>query len=180
MQMYLKSVKIIAFLSLFVFVASCSDDEEESREPLIIGTWSLESQELTNIRADISGFSQDITDQLPEEYRDLEIFPEDATITFNEDRTYVVDTPDEDNVLDGSWELSDDEEVITITGLDQAEALLGSTTLPFVIQDISATNLSLLASVSDIRIPDDIDVSGIPFDVSAVSFSGDYQLDLQK
>lgn len=182
MQSYWKIAQRIAALALLTFVAACSEDEEAPREPLIIGTWSLESQELTNIIANdvpLLG-SQDITQAVPEEYRNLAIFPEDATITFNEDRTYVADTPDGDAALTGTWELSDDEQVITISGLDAAEAILGSTSLPFTIQDIDATNLSLLASVSGIRIPDDIDIEGLPADLGNVSFSGDYRLDLQK
>lgn len=180
MQTYWKITQKVAALLLLAFVAACGEDEEEPREPLIIGTWSLESQELTNIEANIAGGALDITNQVPEEYRNLTIFPEDATITFNEDGTYVADTPDGDGVLTGSWELSDDEEIITISGLDEAEALLGSNSLPFTIREIDASNFSLLASVSDIRLPDDVDIEGLPAGLGAVSFSGDYQLDLRK
>lgn len=178
MNMYQRITRIAAMLFLFAFVASCSDDEEEAREELIIGTWLLESQEVTNIKAE--GLPLDLSTFLTDDNQeDLAILPENATITFNQDRTYSIDDPSQTGLLTGSWELSGNGDIITLGGLEAAEALLGTNTLPFTIQSINTSDLSLLASVSGIDISN-FDIPNLPSSVANTKFSGDYQLDLKK
>ena len=168
-------VLLITMLSL-VFVAACSDDEEDvDREPLIIGVWTLESQDITNVSATAGGIGNiPIPESIVNSFVDtLTIIPENSEFTFNQDRTYTVRTPQRSSDFSGTWALSDDQNTITLSGLEAAEALLGSNSLVFVILSISDTNFSVNTSSSEITLPN------LPT-VGTVTGSGDYQLNLVK
>ena len=173
MNASLKFLVLLITLFPLVFVVSCSDDEEEvDREPLIIGEWILESQQISNVTA--NGISIDVSSPLFGGLIDtLTIIPENSEITFNQNRTYRIKAPQQTTDLTGTWELSDDQSTITLSGLEDAEALLGSSSLAFVIQTISATDFSMLTSVPNITLPN------LPT-VGTVTASGDYQLNLVK
>ena len=164
---------IVALLFLTLAI-SCGEDEEVDREPLIIGTWTLESQNVANIQANVGGVPLTIPPEFISEFVDsLAIIPENSEITFNQDRTYTVKAPQQTTDASGTWSLSEDQNTITITGLAGAEALLGSSSLAFVIQRLSATDFSMLTSVPEITIPN------VP-NFGSVKASGDYQLSLEK
>ncbi len=154
-------------------MVSCGDDEEDiDREPLIIGTWTLESQEISSITA--NGITVDPSSPLLGGLLDtLAILPENSEITFNQDHTYSAKAPQQTTDLAGTWTLSGDQSTITLSGIEAAEALLGSSSLDFVIQSISSTNFSMVTSVSEINIPN------IPA-IGTANVSGDYQLILKK
>lgn len=182
MQMYQKITRIVPMLLLFAFIISCGEDEEVAREDQLVGDWSLESQEVKNVTANAQGLSLKLDDvpQVRESLDSIEIFPENATLTFEEDKTYAVVAPSvSGNALQGTWMLSEDGETLTITGLDQAAQFLGTNTLSFTIQSFTESSLSLLASVPDIAIPDGIDIPNIP-NLGSVTLSGDYELSLKK
>ncbi len=165
---------LIGAFCLFALVASCGDDEEVDREPLILGVWTLESQQVSNVQANVGGSPIGIPQDFIKEFVDtLKIIPENSEITFNQDRTYSIKAPQQTTDLTGTWQLSDDQSTITLTGLEDAEALLGSSSLAFVIQTISATDFSMLTSVPDITLPN------LPT-IGTVTASGDYQLTLKK
>ena len=175
MNVSLKFLVLLVVTLPLAFMVSCGDDEEDvDREPLIIGTWTLESQQISNVQANIGGSPIGIPQNLIQGFVDtLKIIPENSEITFNQDRTYSIKAPQQTNDLAGTWELSDDQNTITLSGLEAAEALLGSSSLAFVIQSISSTDFSMLTSVPEITLPD------IPT-LGTVIASGDYQLILKK
>ena len=180
--MYQKITGIVAMLFVVTCMVSCGDDEEVLKEDQLTGNWSLESQEIRNVTANAQGFSFPL-DDVPEVRNLLDtiaIFPENATITFNENKSYVVTDPSiSDNALQGTWSLDETGETLTINGLDDASQFLGSNSLSFTIQEFTDTNLSLLASIPDITLPDDIDIPNVP-NIGTISLSADYQLDLKK
>ena len=163
---------LMGAVCLFALVASCGDDEEVDREPLIIGTWTLESQQASNVV--VNGISIDVTQSpFSDLVGDLMIIPENSEITFNQDRTYTVKAPQQASDFSGTWELSADQSVITLSGLDDAEAVLGSNSLDFVILTINDTDFTINTSSSEITIPN------VP-NLGTVNASGDYQLNLEK
>ena len=157
------------------FMASCSEDDEEvDREPLIIGVWTLESQRISNVEATVAGLGGVPVQSFLEPVLDtLTIIPENSEITFNQDRTYTIKAPQQTTDLAGTWELSADQSTITLNGFEAAQALLGASSLDFVILSISSTDFSMVTSVSDITIPN------LPT-VGTVNASGDYQMTLKK
>lgn len=173
MKASLKSLALLFFVLPIAFMVSCGDDEEDiDREPLIIGTWTLESQNITN--AVVNGISVDISQSpFKELVGDIAIIPESSEITFNQDRTYTVNAPQQTSDFSGTWELSDDQSTITLSGLEDAEALLGSNSLVFVILSINDTDFSMNTTSSEITIPN------VP-NLGTVKASGDYQLNLEK
>ena len=182
MNMYQKITGMAAMLFLSAFIVSCSDDEELLKEDQLIGSWELESQEIKNVKANVLGgaIPLDNVPQVREVLDTIAIFPEDAMLTFKEDRTYtVVASSVSGNALEGTWSLSDDGETLTITGLDQASQLLGSNSLAFAIQNFTESDLSLLATIPEITLPEGIDIPNVP-NLGTISLSGDYQLDLKK
>ena len=183
MNMYRRITGIATTLFLTVLVVvSCSEDEEVLKEDQLIGSWALESQEIKNVVATVQGISLPLDDvpQVREVLDTIAVFPEDAVLTFAEDQTYtVVASSVNGNALEGTWSLSDNGETITITGLDDAAQLLGSNSLTFVIQSFTDTNLSLLATIPEITLPEGIDIPNVP-NLGTISLSGDYQLDLKK
>ena len=177
-----KITGIAAILFLSAFAMSCSDDEEVMNEDQLVGSWSLESQEIKNIIATVPGvpLPLPVSQFLPEEYQEvldtLGIFPKNAILTFEQDKKYTVSDPSTgDNALTGTWVLSEDGEQLTITGLDQVSQLLNTNSLVFAIQNFTASNLSLLASVSDISLTQ-FNIS----ELEGATVSGEYQLDLKK
>ncbi len=165
---------LIGAFCLLVLVASCGEDEEVDREPLIIGEWVLASQQVSNVQANFGGSPIGIPQDFIKGFVDtLKIIPENSEITFNQDRTYSIKAPQQTTDLTGTWELSDDQSTITLSGLEAAEALLGSSSLAFVIQAISSTDFSMLTSVPEITLPN------LPT-IGTVTASGDYQLVLKK
>ena len=179
MHLYQKITGIVAMLLLLALVISCGKDEELLKEDQLVGSWSLESQEINNIVVTLRGISLPVDEFLPEEVQTaldtVAVFPENATLTFNQDQTYIVTDPSSGGTLDGTWKLSEDGKQLTITGLDQASQLLGTHSLTFVIQNFTATDLSLLASVSDIS----LDQFGVS-ELQGATVSGEYQLALKK
>lgn len=175
MKASLKSLALLFVVLPLAFVVSCGDDEEDiNREPLILGTWTLESQKVTNVKATVSGLPVGIPESVIKELVDtLTIIPQNSKITFNQDLTYSIKAPQRTTDASGSWSLSEDQNTITITGLEDAQTLLGSSSLAFVIQRISNTDFSLLTSVPEITIPN------IP-NLGSVKASGDYQMELKK
>jgi hypothetical protein len=168
--------RLIGAFCLLALVTSCGEDEEiVDREPLIIGVWTLESQDITNVSASASGIGNiPIPESIVNSFVDtLTIIPENSEFTFNQDRTYRVRTPQQNSDFSGTWALSDDQNTITLSGLEAAEALLGSNSLVFVILSISDTNFSVNTSSSEITLPN------LPT-VGTVTGSGDYQLNLVK
>ena len=184
MHLYQKITGIAATLFLLVLVVSCSDDEEVVKEDQLVGSWSLTSQEVKNIQitievagvpatVPIDGF---LNDEQQEILDTLDILPEDVVLTFAEDQTYTGSSASAGSAaLAGTWTLSEDGKQLTITGLDQAAQLLGTSSLTFEVQNFTDTDLSLLASVSDISL-DQFDVD----ELENATISGDYQLDLKK
>lgn len=167
-----KFLLLLVILLPLAFMVSCSDDEEIDREPLIIGTWTLASQNVSN--AVLNGVSVDVSQSpFKELVGDLIIIPENSEITFNPDRTYTVKAPQQSSDFSGTWELSDDQTRITLSGLEDAEALLGSNSLVFDILNINDANFSMNTSSSEITIPN------VP-NLGTVRASGDYQLNLEK
>ena len=173
MNASLKFLVLLITMLPLVFVAACSDDEEDvDREPLIIGAWTLESQQISNVTA--NGIPNIDSSPLFRDYINaLTILPENSEITFNQDRTYTVKAPQQTSDFSGTWELSDDQSTITLSGLEAAEALLGSDNLVFVILSINDTNFTLNTSSSEVTIPN------VP-NLGTVTASGDYQLNLVK
>ena len=184
MQMHQKITGIVAVLFLVALVASCGDDEEIVKEDQLIGTWSLESQQIKNIQVTILVAGTPITAPvdrfLNEEQRGLldtlDILPEDAILTFQEDQTYTGSSASTgSSALAGTWTLSEDGKQLTLTGLEQARQLLGTNALTFEVQSFTESDLSLLASVSDIS----LDQFNVP-ELQGATISGDYQLELKK
>lgn len=187
MQLYQKITAKVAMLFLLVFAVSCSDDDEVVQEDQLVGTWSLESQEIQNIEVTIVALGTPITvpidDNALDEFLDDEqralldtiaILPEDVLLTFEEDRTYAGNSASAGgSTLTGTWSLSDNGEQLTLTGLEQAQQLLGTSSLTFEVENFTATTISLIASVSDISL-DQFDIDEIE------SVSGEYRLDLRK
>ena len=174
MKASLKFLVLLVAMFPLAFVVSCSDDEEDvDREPLIVGEWTLESQKVVNPTA-ISDSGIPIPAALLGPFVDtLKILPESSKMTFDQDYTYTISAPQQTSDFSGTWSLSDDQSTITLSGLEGAEALLGSSSLAFIIQNINATNFSMLTSVPEIVFPN------IPT-LGTVRASGDYQLVLEK
>jgi hypothetical protein len=167
-------LKLFSLLVItFPFLTSCGDDEEVvDREPLIIGTWTLESQQISNATA--NGITVDVTKSpFKELVGDLAIIPDGSEITFDQNRSYTVRPPQQSSGFTGTWELSDDQTTITLAGLEGAEDLLGSSSLVFVILGISETDFNINTTSSEITIPN------VP-NFGTVNASGDYTLNLGK
>lgn len=163
---------LIGVFCLFTLLFSCADDEEVDREPLILGVWTLESQQASNVV--VNGISIDVTQSpFSSLVGDITIIPENSEIAFNQDRTYNVSAPQQASDFSGTWELSADQSIITLSGLDDAEAVLGSNSLDFVILSINDTDFTMNTSSSEITIPN------VP-NLGTVRASGDYQLALVK
>ena len=140
MHLYQKSTRFAVILLFAVFVAACSDDDEVVQEDQLVGTWELESQEIQNIQVTIVALGTPVTvpvdddllnNVLDDEQRavidSLTILPEDVLLTFKEDRTYVGNSASAGNsALTGTWSLSENGEQLTLTGLEQAQQLLGT------------------------------------------------------
>ena len=179
-----QNINIIAMLLLVALTISCSDDEEVVQEDQLIGTWSIASQEIQNIQLTVlvagTPISTPIDEFLPQEQREildtLDILPEDAILTFEEDRTYTGSSASAGStVLAGSWTFSQEGEQLTLTGLEQAQQLLGTSSLTFEVQDFTTSNLSLVASVSDISL-DQFNIA----ELEGATVSGEYRIDLRK
>lgn len=167
-------LKLFALLVIaFPFLTSCGDDEEIiDREPLIIGAWTLESQQISNATA--NGIQVDVTQSpFKELLGDLSIIPDGSEITFDQDRSYTVRAPQQSSGFSGTWELSDDQTTITLAGLEGAEDLLGSSSLVFVILGINETDFNINTTSSEITIPN------VP-NLGTIRASGDYALNLRK
>ena len=185
MQIFIKVATAIIAALMLTLITSCSDDEEPVQEDLLIGDWSLASQEIKNVKATFTVQGLPVTlsgDEIPEVRELLDtiaIFPESATLSFAEDLTYVISDPSSSETLDGTWVLDEDARTLTMTGLDEASQFLGTNSLVFNILTFTESELSLLASVPDISLDGLSSIPGAE-SLDGATVSGDYQLDLRK
>lgn len=142
------------FAASFLFQA-CGDDDEVSREDLLIGTWTIQSNELTDYSITISGFtltkesiqSSPFADEAAEFEEDLaviaeDLFPPNTTITFNEDNTYVV--TNQTSSAPDDWALSSNEQELTLD-IDSDDIQ----NLVFDIEELSNTELQVVLTLDD-------------------------------
>lgn len=178
-------LRIFVVVSSLSTLVACGDEDEPMREESVVGEWSLASQDIRNIAASTLGLTIPINNTTApgvEEIIDtIAVFPEDATINFAEDQTYVISDPSLSETLEGTWSLDEGATELTLTGLDQASQFLGTNALTFSIQTFTESQLSLSTSVPNISF-DGVDLSQIPGSeiLEGATISADYQLDLQK
>lgn len=157
---------ILPLLALVFIFQACSDDDnnEVSREDLLTDTWEIQSKELTDytITVNYNGVSLPITkataDALTEPQEVVafinqfettleeladEFFPDNTTITFNEDNTYVI-ANDQASSTPETWSLNSDEQELTIdinnTEIDR---------LVFEIQELTDNSLRVFLTIDE-------------------------------
>lgn len=147
---------LFPLLALTFLFQACNDDENNtpSREELLVGTWSIQSNELTDYSFTLSQFPVTITKDNVQDYPELaqyaeelennlellaeELFPPNTTITFSEDNTYIL-TNDQTTTAPQGWSLSSDEQELTLNiEDDEIDRLV------FDIQELSNNSLDVL------------------------------------
>lgn len=149
----MKPVKKFIYFLLFtlpVFFLACSeDDDEPSRETLLLGAWQLQSQKIISITYNGTEITEDrfafientLGIDLPEEY-----FADSTTLTFNAEKTYEIYEPEVDNRLSGSWSLSSDEDTLNLM-LNNKQAFA-------IIENLTTNNLNVLLTVDNVQFDD--------------------------
>jgi hypothetical protein len=143
---------LLPFLALMFLFQGCNDDDGEvSRREILIGAWTIETNELSDYTITVSGFTftKDNVQGSPfeaeaqelEENLELladEIFPPNTTITFSEDNTYIL-TNAQNSTAPESWSLSSNEQELTLNiDDDEIDRLI------FDIQELTNNSLHVL------------------------------------
>ncbi|MEM8965800.1 MAG: hypothetical protein AAGE93_05250 [Bacteroidota bacterium] len=175
------------FVSLFLLLAACTDEEDPNHRDLLIGTWEIQSGELADYQVTVEGvqFNKDnigtialIVPQANEIIEALEegadiLFPSGTLISFNEDNSFTLN--DQTEVTNGTWALSDDEETITI----QANNDLGINQLGFIIRSLTNQAIDVALQIDD----NDLDLenlSGGELPIDIESFVIEYNFNFSK
>lgn len=169
-------------------LSSCKDDEEPSRRNMLIGTWEIQSGELVdysaitplgeinrdNIQtiAIIVPQAGDIVDAMEEGANIL--FPLGTTITFNENNSFALD--DQTEVTNGTWALSDNEELITV----QTPNDLGPNQLNFSIASLTdqQINIDLLIDENDVDL-ENFGVGELPVEIEEFTILYNFSFEKQ-
>ncbi|WPP53367.1 hypothetical protein [Catalinimonas niigatensis] len=179
---------LLPLLALIFLFQACSDDDgdEVSRKDLLIGSWEVQTGELTDYTITISGITlnkETISStpfaaeaQMFEEALDSladEIFPPNTIISFSEDNTYVLTNPNSQNSFQDSWALSSDEQNLTIE-VENAEV----SSLVLNIEELTANTLRVILTLDedDITLVEEDEESGVQID----SFTIDYSFSFTK
>lgn len=174
---------LLSLFALSFLFQACGDDEEVSRREMLVGTWTIQSKELTDYTVNVSSLTVNKGDNLPspldeyveqfEAYLDTianEIFPPNTTITFNGDNTYIL--TNQASTDPENWTLSTNEEQLT---LDLNAADIQS--LRFDIQQLTNSSLQVLLTLDET----DIDLQEMGGDDLGVdSFVIDYTFNFTK
>ena len=160
------------FVSLFLLLAACTDEEDPNRRDLLLGTWEIQSGELVNYSVRVSGIDierrqiktvapllagsgVDI-DELDQGLEDAAgvVFPAGTTVSFAENNDYTFSSSDGTDT--GTWSLSDNEETIS---LDVANEL-GLNQLNLTIESLTNQEVSLLFTIRQA----DVDLQSLGLD----------------
>lgn len=186
MKLHTNLLNYCLLVTLLIF-SSCQDEEEASRRDMLIGTWEIQSGELSDYaittelgqvtRSTVQSFAvlyPDIleVDQALEDGTGI-LFPSGTTITFNDDNSFVLD--DQTEVTNGNWLLDSDEETITV----QTPNTAGPNELKFDIASLTDQQIDITLRLTE----DDVNleeqgVENLPLEVQA--FTIDYNFSFTK
>ncbi len=136
MKTYKKFAGLLLFLLPVLFL-SCNEDDEPTPEELLIGTWTLSDQD---IEIFINGelVPAVLLEQFGVDTDTLQAFPDNTTVEFKSDKSYIVTAPDEGEGS-GTWVLSSDGKQLTIDAAD-------SDPLIFQVETLTSTNANIVYS----------------------------------
>ncbi len=171
-------------LFAFLFIQACSDDDQEmSREEVLLGTWTIQSSALTDYSITASGLTltKDNVAGSPFEAMAKEfeeslavladsIFPPNTVITFNDDNTYLLTNPSSSDPYQDVWALSSDEQNLTID-LDNDDV----SNLIFDIKELTASKLGVVLTLdeNDINLAED-GGDELPVDDFTIEYTFDF------
>lgn len=139
----------LLLFSLPVLFMACNEDDEPSREELLIGTWQLQSQKIISVIYNGTEITEDkfaliestLGIEIPDEY-----FADSTTLTLDSENTYEIYEPEVDNSLSGSWSLSSNEDTLNLT-LNNEQAFAS-------IEELTRNKLDVVLSVENVEFED--------------------------
>lgn len=176
----------LPLLAVLIFLQACGDDEDElSRKDLLVGTWEIQTADLTDYTITISGIPlsmatirnspfADDAQEFEETLASLsdQLFPAGTTINFNEDNTYLLASPATSNAVEDSWSLSADEQEITVMLGDDDITDDSLDQLIFSITELSNNSLTLLLTIDEDELELGIDGdSGFSVDAFTIEYT---------
>nr|WKN39888.1 hypothetical protein K4G66_14425 [Tunicatimonas sp. TK19036] len=104
---------------IWVILPACQDDEEVSRQSLLIGAWSLDDQSIKKVTVSSGDNELELTEEEFIQYLaiqgenintgELRLFSENTTFTFAEDGSLLIEGIDNSEYDSGNWELSENQ-----------------------------------------------------------------------
>ncbi|WKN33437.1 hypothetical protein PZB74_08845 [Porifericola rhodea] len=174
--------------SLFLF-QSCSEDEDTpSRKEMLTGTWAIQQSDLTNYSISVGSivFNKDniksifSEDQISEYEQILnaaaeDLFPQNSTVTFNEDNTLGFDNGVSDLLEGETWALQSNEQELNVS-VDETNVQ----NIVFSVEELSNEALSLVLTISQEEVES---LGDFNFEISGVEiqdFTLEYTFDFTK
>ena len=132
----------LCFMSFMLLVSCDNDDDNDDPQPAIVGTWNLTNAEFSfddkSLRDFIEEYYSEQGIELTEEQLDdiEEAFSEELegefddgnTFEFRSNGTLVVNTDDDDQDSQGTWQMPDDNSLIINDGSEATEFTIESLT----------------------------------------------------
>lgn len=136
-----------------ILFSACQDDEDVSRQTLLIGTWSLDEQSIDKVTVSSGENELEFTEEEFIQFLgisgeditvdELRLFSETTTFTFDEDGSYRINDTDNLETISGTWQLSDDESRVLLS-------VASNEFITFDIQSLSGSRMKAGFTYSEI------------------------------
>ena len=119
-----RSLGWFACLIWLIVLSACEEDDETSRQTLLLGTWDLSQQSIEQATISSGDNSLTFSEEDFVQYLsctgeevtvdDLQLFSASTDFTFNDDQSYQIEDAANAGNISGTWSLNEDQTQLTL------------------------------------------------------------------
>lgn len=139
-----------AIAILWMISSSCKDDDEVSRQSLLIGTWSLDGQSINKVTVSSGDNKLELTEEEFIQYlaiegeninaEELRLFSVNTTFVFSEDSAYRLESTNTSETTSGTWELTENQNQLLLRTSNELRT--------FDIQSLSGARMNVASTLT--------------------------------
>ncbi len=158
-----QNISFILICLMAIFFLSCGGDnpvDELSRKELLLGSWKLQSQNITSVTYTFQGQSIEVPEaqfNLIESQFNVQIpkkvFSDSTVITFDTDNSYTIYDPQANDSVPGTWAFNEMMDTLQLSlNEDIINIPLNSNQASGIIEELTTEVLAMLLVVEDMEL----------------------------